>query len=145
MYIEPELLTEYEELKEKHPNIAEDIIMDYFSGMAEQAKITLEEYKNKKEGYGCHIVSQKQYDYYIKKLPSVKWTVDEVVKASGIDFTDKPYYEYDFAFLMNFKYYKYSSFISETSYYIKMVKSDLECKLVYKSDDMAYHIAKNLK
>lgn len=145
MSIKPELLSEYEELKAKYPNIDKDLVMDYLKGMAEQAEMTLEEYKNKKEGYGCHIVSQKQYDHYIKKIPEVKWSVDDVVKVLGVNFNDKPYYEFDAAFIMNFLHYAFGSFISETMTYIRMTKAILECKLIENADDSAYHIAKSLK
>lgn len=144
MYIKPEIMTKYEDLKAKYPDIDNDLVMEYFVSMPDEALMTLEEYESKKE-YGCHIVSQKQYDYYIKKLPSVKWSVDDVVKVSGIDFNMKPYYEYDFAMLMNIFYAKYSSFITDANYYVKMVKATLENPLVDKPDDTAYHMAKDLK
>ena len=72
-------------------------------------------------------------------------TVEEIVKASGIDFDTKPYYEYDFAFLMNYLYSRYSSFMTDASYFVKIVKATLENPLVDNADDTAYHMAKELK
>lgn len=144
MYIKPELLSKYEELKRKYPHLDNDLVMDWFEEMPEEALMVLEEYETKKE-YGCHIVTKKQYEYYTSKLPSVKWTVEEIVKASGIDFDTKPYYEYDFAFLMNYLYSRYSSFMTDASYFVKIVKATLENPLVDNADDTAYHMAKELK
>ena len=144
MYIEPELKREYEEIKAECPDFDHKMMKHFMKHMPEEAKKMIREQKEIMK-YGYHIVSKQTYDEFISKIPNVKWSVEDVVRVSGIDFDQKEYYKYDFAFLMNLKYYKYNSFITDAAIYVKMVKADLECPLIKNADDLAYHTAKDFK
>ncbi len=74
----------------------------------------------------------------------IKWEHDTIKSLSKINFEDKEYYSYDFAFVMNYLYCLFGDFMTDASYYLKMTQALLENKLVENADDMAYHIAKKL-
>ena len=76
------------------------------------------------------------------KGAGAKWTVDDIVKIADIDFDEKDYYKYDFAYVMNMLYSDYCNIFTETSYYIKMSKNYLEDKdYAGEPDERAYHNA----
>lgn len=99
--------------------------------------------------YGYHIVNKEMYDkavMYLKwaddKGAGAKWTVDDIVKIADIDFDEKDYYKYDFAYVMNMLYSDYCNIFTETNYYIKMSKNYLEDKdYAGEPDERAYHNA----
>lgn len=108
--------------------------------------------------YGCHIVTPDLYNDAINCLEwfgdrgqGAKWSTEEIIKASGIDFDSlehkekKKYTKYDFAFMVNYNYSKYCNIISDTSYYLKMSKNDLENENIRENpSEHAYHKALKL-
>lgn len=135
----------YEALLLKYPEADKDFMHKFMETMPDIAKEMMDAYEDYKE-YGCHIATEKLYNKYINKLPQIKWSYDEVISvtSSKIDFAQKDYYEYDFAFLMNYLYCLFKEKFSDYSYYIFMVQKLLENPMMAKSDDFAYHIAECL-
>lgn len=127
------LINKYNNLKKKYPNISEDLIMMIFDKMEDIAYQILEEYEIEKE-YGCHIGTEEFYDKAVSLLKWVddkgsgpRWSVNEIIKSSNIDFGRKDYYEYDYAYVVNMLYSDNCN-VSEltNSAYLKMAKNYLE-------------------
>lgn len=99
--------------------------------------------------YGCHIVTEDLYNEAISYLKwsndkgtGAKWSVDEILKLADIDFSNKDYYEYDYAYVMNMLYSDYCGVFTDASYYLKMAKMYLEDPdYMGKADERAYHNA----
>lgn len=123
----------------EYPEEVENMILVWWEKMPEQAEQSINEII-----YGCHIATQKAYECYINKLPSIKWSFEDIMNVAKIDFSTKQYYEYDFAFLMNYLYILFHDKFSDYSYYIFMAKAMLENEMMEDSDDMAYELAKRL-
>lgn len=128
------LINKYNNLKKKYPNVAEDMMLMFFDKMEDVAYEALEEYEIEKE-YGCHIGTEEFYDKAVDLLEWVgdkgegaKWSVDEAVRLSGIDFEDKEYTDYDYAYILNSLYSDYCNIFTDSSYYAKMAKNYLEDK-----------------
>lgn len=137
--------TAYDSLIAKYPQADKDFMHKFMKIMPDIAIEMFDVYEDYKE-YGCHIATEKLYNKYINKLPQIKWSFDDVmgVVASKIDFANKDYYEYDFAFLMNYLYCLFKDKFSDYSYYIFMTQKLLENPMLNKSDDTAYHLAEKL-
>lgn len=112
----------------ENPNFYKEIVEEWKEDMPEN----FAEYMLKLE-YGCHIVDISMYEKavgYLKwqddKGHGAKWSVDDIKKASGIDFDDKDYYLYDYAYSMNMLYSDYCNVFTDANYYIKMAKNYLE-------------------
>jgi hypothetical protein len=127
--IEPELLEEYKAVKEKHPNIDHDMVMEFAEEMPTQFEMAIMKYK-----YGCHIGSKRMYDEAVSYFDNPNgtqgayWDADTVRMKSGIDFsTMKDYTLWDFAYLANMHYSDYGDFLSADQI-MKMAKRDLTDK-----------------
>lgn len=143
------LITKYNNLKKKYPNVAEDMMMMFFDKMEDVAYEALEEYEIEKE-YGCHIGTEDFYEKAVDlfvwvgdKGEGARWSVDDIVRLSGIDFDHKEYTEYDFAYVVNMLYSDYCNVFTESSYYLKMAKNYLEDPdYCGEASERAYHNAK---
>lgn len=101
--------------------------------------------------YGCHIWNEELYDEAVSLLAwadksgsGAKWTVEDLVKLSGIDFAEKDYYEFDYAYVANMMYSDYCHIFTEQSYYLKMAKAYLEdTDFMGNPSERAYHNAMN--
>ena len=101
------------------------------------------------EEYGCHIVDRGVYEQAVSLLEwtdekgyGPKFDFEEVLKLSNIDFNNKNYYEYDFAYVVNMLWSDYGHIINEASYIFKMAKAYLEDPdYMGKADERAYHDA----
>jgi hypothetical protein len=127
--IEPELLEEYKAVKEKHPNIDHDMVMEFAEEMPTQFEMAIMKYK-----YGCHIGSKRMYDEAVALFDNPNgtqgayWDAETVRMKSGIDFnTMKDYTLWDFAYLANMHYSDYGDFLSADQI-MKMAKRDLTDK-----------------
>ena len=137
--------TAYDSLIAKYPQADKDFMHKFMKIMPDIAIEMFDVYEDYKE-YGCHIATEKLYNKYINKLPQIKWSFDDVmsVVSSKIDFEVKDYYEYDFAFLMNYLYCLFKEKFTDHSYYIFLTQKLLENPMLNKSDDTAYHLAEKL-
>ena len=109
-------------------NFAREIVEEWRRDMPEN----FAEYMLKLE-YGCHIVDSSMYNEAISYLKwagdkgiGAKWSIDEIKKASGIDFDDKAYYIMDYAYVCNMLWSDYCNIFTDTSYYLKMAQNYLE-------------------
>ena len=101
------------------------------------------------EEYGCHIVDISVYEKAVSLLEwadgkgyGAKFDVDDILKMSNIDFSNKNYYEYDYAYVVNMLYSDYGHIITELSQLLKMAKAYLEDPdYMGKADERAYHNA----
>lgn len=101
------------------------------------------------EEYGCHIVDSSVYEEAVSLLEwfddkgyGAKFDFDEVLKLSNIDFSNKAYYEYDFAYVVNMLWSDYGHIIPEPNILFKMAKAYLEDPdYMGKADERAYHNA----
>ena len=143
------LIAKYERLKQKYPSIAEDLVTIFFERMEEEAYDALDEYAIKKE-FGCHIGTEELYKQAVGLLRWVddkghgaKWTVEDIVKLSGIDFTAKKYTRYDYSYIVNMLYSDNCNIFTEPSYYLKMAQNYLtDPDYMGEADERAYHDAK---
>ena len=143
--IRSDVMNEYDKILSKYPNADKDFMHNFMRLMPDEAMEMFEDYEDYKE-YGCHIATEKLYNRYINKLNQVKWSYDDVISVASptIDFAQKDYYEYDFAFLMNYLYCLFKEKFTDYSYYVFMVQKLLENPMMSKSDDLAYHLAEKL-
>jgi len=134
----------YEELKKEMPDIDQQMIRTFLEEMPDEAMIAFD-----KMVYGCHIASEDLYHEAVMlfkwiddKGTGAKWTVEDIVKLSGIDFNDKKYYEYDYAYVVNMLYSDYCNIFTEPTYYLKMARNYLEdVDYCGNADERAYHNA----
>ena len=118
----------YKRKMSENPQFAKEIVEEWREDMPEN----FADYMLKLE-YGCHIVDVSMYDEAIGYLKWVddkgigaKWSVDEIKRASGIDFDDKDYYIHDYAYVCNMLWSDYCNIFTETNYYLKMARNYLE-------------------
>lgn len=134
----------YLELKKEKPNLDYEMVQTFIDDMPEEASILFD-----KMIYGCHIVDEDMYhkavnllNWVADKGKGAKWSTEEIVKLSGIDFDNKEYYEHDYCYIVNMLYSDNCNIFTEPSYYIKMAKNYLEDTDYYgKADERAYHDA----
>ena len=139
------ILDKYNELKRERPNLDHELVMTFIEDMSDEASMLFD-----KLLFGCHIGTRDFYDKVVSLLEwsngsgkGEKWSPKEVEQASGINFDDKDYYLYDFAYIMNMLYSDYGHIFVDTNQYIKMSKAYLE-DADYMGDpaERAYHNAK---
>lgn len=123
-----EIMSKYKDLKCKHPTIDHDLVMKFAKEMPEEFEEVIIEY-----AYGCHIGTEDFYEKAVDLLEWVgdkgegaKWSVDDIVRLSGIDFDKKDYTEFDYAYVVNSFYADYCNVFTESSYYMKMARNYLE-------------------
>ena len=100
--------------------------------------------------YGCHIIDRGMYDKavsYFKwagdKGDGARWSVEDAVKASEINFDEMPFYELDYAYVLNMLNSDYCNVFTDTSYYLKMAKNYLtDPDYPGEADERAYKDAK---
>lgn len=126
--IDTELLNEYHEIKEKHPNIDHDMVMMFAEEMPDEFEMAIMKYK-----YGCHIGTKRMYNDAIAYFENpdgtegAHWDADTIKTKAGIDFTSKKYTLWDFAYMINMHYSDYGDKIG-TDTIFWMAKRDLEDK-----------------
>lgn len=134
----------YEAKMREDSRFADKFIRKFRSLMPEVYAKTMYE-----EEYGCHIVDKTLYHEAVSLLESTdekeygpKFEFEEILKLSNIDFSNKNYYEYDFAYVVNMLWSDYGHIINEPSYIFKMAKAYLEDPdYMGKADERAYHNA----
>ena len=139
-----ETMMKYKELKEKHPTIDHDLVMTFAEEMPDEFENALLIYE-----YGCHIVSKDMYREAVSYFENpdgtkgAKYTVEDIVQRSGIDFDKKEYTKLDFAYMVNMHFSDYGERIKDLDYLMFMAKHDLTDK-DYPGDptERAYHNAK---
>ena len=121
-------LEKYNKLKAENPNLDNEMISTFIEDMPAEAIMLFDRME-----YGCHIVDVEMYDKAVSLLKWVddkgsgaKWSVDDIVKLSGINFEGKPYYEHDYAYAVNMFWSDFCNVFTEPSYYLKMAKNYLE-------------------
>lgn len=141
------IMTKYNKLKMKYPNIAEDMMMMFFDKMEDVANETLDKYKYKKEN-GHHITTESMYDKAVSLLVNPngdigpKWSLKTIKEKSGINFETKDYTIYDYAYVVNMLYSDYGSVITDPSCYLKMAKLYLSDEDYFGDpSERAYHNA----
>lgn len=118
----------YKKKLAEHPNYDHELVMEWREDMPDEFAKKMYE-----DEYGCHIIDKEMYDHAVSLLHwaddkgiGAKWSVDDLVKLSNINFEEKDYYKYDYAYVANMLYSDYCSVFTETSYYLKMAKLYLE-------------------
>lgn len=104
------------------------------------------------EEHGHHIYDKDLYEEAVSLLDWIngsgkgaKWSVDDIARLSGINFNEKAYTKYDFAYWVNMKWSDYCNVFTDPVYYFKISVNDLEdidfpdC---YEADERAYYNAK---
>jgi len=131
----------YSEKLMEDKKFAEKLIDKFREKMPEEFVKTMFE-----EEYGCHIVDRSIYDEAVSLLKwsedrgsGAKWEVEDILKLSNIDFSNKDYYEYDYAYVVNMLWSDYGHIFTEPSYFLKMAKAYLEDPdYMGKPDERAY-------
>ena len=131
----------YSEKLMEDKKFAEKLIDKFREKMPEEFVKTMFE-----EEYGCHIVDRSIYDEAVSLLKwsedrgsGAKWEVEDILKLSNIDFSNKNYYEYDYAYVVNMLWSDYGHIFTEPSYFLKMAKAYLEDPdYMGKPDERAY-------
>ena len=138
-----ELMKKYKEVKEKHPNIDHDMVMEFAEDMPEEFDMALDRYL-----YGCHIVSKDMYhdavSHFINSDGSkgAKWTIDDIKNKASIDFDNKDYTLLDFVYAVNMTYSDIGDLVS-SDVLMKIAKRYLEDKDYYgEPSERSYHDAK---
>jgi len=121
-------LEKYKKLKAENPELDSEMIMTFIEDMPAEAIMLFDRME-----YGCHIVDEDMYNKAVSLLKwangkgtGAKWSVEDIIKVSDIDFDSKDYYPMDFAYVMNMMWSDYCHIFTETNYYIQMSKSYLE-------------------
>ena len=135
----------YHKKREANPNYDHELVMEWKHDMPQQFAQKMYE-----DEYGCHIFDLEMYDEAVALLEWVdhrntgaKWTVEDIVKLANINFEEKEYTKYDYAYIMNALYSDYCSVFVEPSYYLKMAKNYLEDPDYWgDASERAYHDAK---
>ena len=138
-----ETMKKYKEIKEKHPNIDHDMVMEFAEDMPEEFDMALDRYI-----YGCHIVSKDMYhkavSYFVNPDGSkgAKWSIDDVKNKTSIDFENKDYTLLDYIYAVNMYYSDIGDLVG-TDVLMKIAKRYLEDK-DYCGDpsERSYHNAK---
>lgn len=138
-----ELMEKYKEVKEKHPNIDHDMVMEFAEDMPEEFDMALDRYL-----YGCHIVSKDMYceavSYFVNPDGSkgAKWSIDDIKNKTSIDFENKDYTLLDYIYAVNMKYSDIGDLVS-TDVLMKIAKRYLEDKdYPGEPSERSYHNAK---
>lgn len=129
----------YEELKMKHPQIAEEIMSMYIAEEPEMASATLDRYE-----YGCHIMDDDLYNRGISLLhwadgvhTGAKWEVETIKTLCGIKFDEDGFSDEDFSLLdfcaeVNTLWSDYCLILTDPNIYFKMARQNLtDCDYLY--------------
>ena len=135
----------YHKRREENPDYDHELVMEWKHDMPEQFAQKMYE-----DEYGCHIFSKEFYDEATElfewvdgKSTGIKWSIDDIVKLSNIDFDSKEYTKYDYSYIVNMLFSDYSNIFTEPSYYLKMAKNYLEDPdYCGEASERAYHNAK---
>jgi hypothetical protein len=122
----------YRSLKEKYPNFEKMVFKRFMEDMPAEAYVTMLFFDNdEKEDY--HLENEDQYKCAVKLLEWIdekghgeKWAVDEIARLANINFAEKDYTKYDFAYIMNMLFSDNNNVFNEPMYYLKMSKNYLE-------------------
>lgn len=144
MYDIEEAIQIYNEEKAKNPNYDTLLVTEWREKMPED----FTRYHLKKK-YGCHIVDKATYDEAVSLLDWInekgsgaKWSVEDIKAVSNIDFNEKEYTLYDFAYVMNMLWSDYCNVFIDASYYVKMSRNYLEdADYMGEPSERAYHNA----
>lgn len=144
MYDLEEAIQIYNEEKTKNPHYDTVLVEEWRELMPEQFTR-----KMLRKKYGCHIVDAQTYneavalfDWVDGKGSGEKWNVETIKNVSGIDFNEKEYTPFDFAYVMNMIYSDNCNVFTDSSYYIKMAKNYLEDPdYMGEASERAYHDA----
>jgi len=135
----------YVEIKKTNPNIDMEMVETFMSEMPREASMLFD-----RMTYGCHIVDSEMYEDAMNTYKwasgtgqGVKWTVEDITKLSGIDFSTKDYTVHDYAYAVNALYSLYCNIFTDSTTYLKMARNFLETA-DYPGDpsERAYHDAK---
>lgn len=121
-------LDKYKELKAERPNLDKEMVDKFISEMPEEAIMFFDNML-----YGNHIVSEDLYKCAVDYLKwadergsGPKWSIEDIIKLSEINFEDKDYYPLDYCYVVNMLYSDYCNIFVDPSYYLKMAKNYLE-------------------
>lgn len=129
----------YEEMLLDNPNYDHELVKHWRDNMPEQFAKRMYEDK-----YGKHIVDEDFYETAVSYLNwggrhGAKWTLADISTLAKINFDEKPYYEMDFAFVVNKLYADNCAIINDASYFLRMAQAYLESKnYPGKPDERAY-------
>ena len=128
MYDFEEAMEIYNEELSKDPRYNEKLVKEWIERMPEQ----FTRYHLKKK-YGCHIVDKSMYDEAVSLFDWVdergtgaKWSIEDIKKVAGIEFSEKEYTPMDFAYAANMFYSDFCNAFTDSNYYIRMAKNYLE-------------------
>lgn len=135
----------YKRKLSENPNFYKELVEEWREDMPDN----FAEYMLKLE-YGCHIVDEDMYNEAVSLLKWIddkgegaKWSVEEIDRASGINFDEKAYYLHDYAYVVNMLWSDYCNIFTDVSYYLKMAKNYLEdADYPGEADERAYKNAK---
>lgn len=133
----------YRQKLKENPQFDHDMVMMFREEMPEEFADVMQVC-----AYGKHL-DEDIYNKAIGLLENkdgttgAKWSVDSIHEKSGMDFADKDYTLYDYAYVVNMLYSDFSSVFTEPSYYLKMARLYLE-DVDYCGDpsERAFHDAK---
>ncbi|MCD7779856.1 MAG: hypothetical protein LUH05_04210 [Candidatus Gastranaerophilales bacterium] len=115
-------------LKKDAEKIA-DFVEEMYEYFPEQVEKMINE-----QYYGCHLKDEEVYEKAVSYLVNpdgskgAKWDVDEIIKKSGIDISEKDYTELDYAYIVNMLYSDYGSKIKDPDIIMSMAELYLEDK-----------------
>lgn len=135
----------YHKRRTENPNYDHDLVMEWRQDMPHQFSQKMYE-----DEYGCHIFDVEMYNEAVSLLEWVdnrgqgaKWAVEDIVKLANINFDEKEYTKYDYAYIMNVLWSDYCNIFMEATYYLKMAKNYLEDPdYCGDASERAYHNAK---
>ena len=116
----------YKELKQNHDDFDHYLVMSFRKDMPEQFSRRMYE-----EKHGHHIYDLALYEEATNYLENPDssigphWSVSTIKAKSGINFDEKEYTCYDYAYVVNMLYSDYGNIFNEPSYYLKMAKNYL--------------------
>jgi len=126
------VISKYNALKKKYPDIAEDLVMRFFDTMEDIALDTLTEYECEQE-YGCHIGTEEMYEEAVNlfewvnnKGTGARWSVEDIEKSANINFAAKNYTLYDYCYVVNMLYSDFCNVFTDSGFYLKMAENYLE-------------------
>ena len=128
MYDLAEALQIYNEELMRNPEFNNELVAEWKEDMPSEFTRKMLERR-----YGCHIKSEDLYNEAVgllvwpdERTRGPKWSVAEIKSSVGIDFRNKKYTLFDFAYTMNMLWSDYSNIFTDSNYYIKMAIGYLE-------------------